>query len=376
MAGLKQSLLHWRRAAISIALVLLVHAWLLAGFGTVWHTTSGMGASLRARVLPAPKAAPTAVPTAAPATVAQPKPEVPVIKPKPPVVQKNTAQAAIKNEAEKLPELEQAVVSSTATATVTTATAEATSTEPLTPQPTASNSSEPTVADSPQLEFPAAMQLEYLVSDNKDGRLTQITGNLEWTSDGSSYRMRLSATKLLVTVIDQTSEGLMGEGGLRPVRFADKRINRSEQAVHFVREEGRIIFSNNNPEASLQPGTQDRLSMLMQLSAMALGNPARFAQGSTVIMPVASADEASPWQWESLGQETMTLPVGPTKVLHLQRQPRTEFDAKLELWLASDYSYLPVRILRTERNGNLQDLQLQSQINLPAPVATKPAVLP
>jgi hypothetical protein len=42
------------------------------------------------------------------------------------------------------------------------------------------------------------------------------------------------------------------------------------------------------------------------------------------------------------------------------RNPRKEFDSRLELWLAPGLGYLPVRILQTEANGNTLELLLRS----------------
>jgi hypothetical protein len=253
-------------------------------------------------------------------------------------------------------------------ASVAASTVSATATASLDPAASATQTtspdtrSAPAMADVSQLIFPTALRLDYLLSDIREGQINQIQGNLEWFSDGGNYRMRLSASKLLLTVLNQTSEGTIGEGGLQPTRFAETRFNRSEQAVHFDAAQQRIRFSNNQPDAPMLAGTQDRLSMLMQLSAMVVGNTEQFTLGASVSLPVASVDEASLWRWESLGYESLGMPNGIFNTLHLQRQPRSEFDPKLELWLAADYGFLPMRLLRTERNGNLQDLQLQTAL--------------
>nr|WP_307867042.1 DUF3108 domain-containing protein [Variovorax sp. E3] len=53
---------------------------------------------------------------------------------------------------------------------------------------------------------------------------------------------------------------------------------------------------------------------------------------------------------------------GEYRARKLTRSPRQQFDARLELWLAPDYGYLPVRIKQTESNGNFADAQLRKAL--------------
>jgi hypothetical protein len=49
------------------------------------------------------------------------------------------------------------------------------------------------------------------------------------------------------------------------------------------------------------------------------------------------------------------LPGGDQITLKLVRNPREEFDQKVELWLAPTLGYLPARIKITEQNGDYVD---------------------
>jgi hypothetical protein len=55
---------------------------------------------------------------------------------------------------------------------------------------------------------------------------------------------------------------------------------------------------------------------------------------------------------------TMSLPAGEFKVRHLVRQPRKEFDSRVEMWLAPSLNHLPVRLRVTQSNGDVADQQL------------------
>ena len=146
-----------------------------------------------------------------------------------------------------------------------------------------------------------------------------------------------------------------------PDRFLEKRATRSETATHFKRTGfGLITFSNNQPDAILLRGAQDRLSVLMQLAGMAAGSPVRFTPGSAASIQTVGTQEAEVWLFTVEAEETIQVPAGRTQTLRVVRQARKEFDPRLEVWLAPAVGYLPIRIKQTEQNGNVFDLQLRS----------------
>jgi hypothetical protein len=50
------------------------------------------------------------------------------------------------------------------------------------------------------------------------------------------------------------------------------------------------------------------------------------------------------------------LPGGLVSALKLSKEPTVEFDQRIEVWLAPELGYLPVRIRITEANGAFADL--------------------
>lgn len=176
--------------------------------------------------------------------------------------------------------------------------------------------------------------------------------DLFWLQDGESYEAKSEWTKG-IPLRTQTSRGLISPDGLAPKRFTDK--TRSEIAVHFDRENGKIIFSNNRPEMKLLAGAQDRLSVLIQLAALISGNAAQFTIGSAIAVQVIGPRDADTWTFTVLETETLKLPGGEQATLKLIRNPRREFDQKVEVWLAPALGYLPARIRLTEPNGDVAD---------------------
>lgn len=206
--------------------------------------------------------------------------------------------------------------------------------------------------------IPPPMRLKYDIAGQVKGFSYSAGAELLWQHDGSHYDARLEISAFLLGSRVQTSTGQLGAQGLEPLRFGDK--SRSEQAAHFVRDKGKIVFSANTPEAPLQEGAQDRLSVFMQLGAMLAGNPGRFPPGTTITLPTVSAREADSWAFGVGPEEKLLLPGGEQTAVKLTRLPRQDYDQKLELWLAPALDFMPVRILLSQTNGDFVDQQWRS----------------
>jgi len=200
--------------------------------------------------------------------------------------------------------------------------------------------------------------LHYEVQAQARGITLAGTARLDWRQDGSHYeaRLELAATGLRARV--QQSSGDIGPAGLVPERFSDR--SRGEQATHFDRAGGRIVFSNNQPAAEWLPGTQDRLSVVLQLAMLAAAQPARFAPGTEVAIPTATTREAGDWIFRVLGEEDLQLAGGAVRALRLERLPRREYDQKVDLWLAPGLAYAPVRLRLTNPDGGWVDYRWSS----------------
>lgn len=210
----------------------------------------------------------------------------------------------------------------------------------------------------PKFRIPAAARLHYQVTAAVRQLRLQGEGELFWHHDDASYDAQLVISSPLLPSRIQHSTGLITAEGLAPLRFSDKA--RSEEAAHFLRDQGKVSFSNNRPDAALVAGTQDRLSVMLQLGAMVGGAPTKFPAGTVISVPTASTREAEPWVFTVEGDEALELPGGKVDALKLIRNPRREFDQKVELWLAPAMDYVPVRLRLTQANGDWVDQQWSS----------------
>jgi len=206
------------------------------------------------------------------------------------------------------------------------------------------------VAWASRYSVPASLNLKYEVSSNKFP--FSLNAEMGWRQDGESYDARLAFGAFGLRRV-QTSRGQITAEGLTPLRFSDKY--RSEVAAHFVREKGKVTFSANTPDAPLLAGAQDRLSVVLQLAAMMAGDPERFPVASTITLQIIGPRDADIWLFTLEEDETLNLPGGQLATRKLVRNPRREFDQRVELWLAPALGYLPARIRITEANGDYID---------------------
>lgn len=205
--------------------------------------------------------------------------------------------------------------------------------------------------------LPAAV-LHYELTVRSRGLTLTGEARLDWRQDGQRYTatLALSAPGLRPRVWE--SVGGMDGAGLRPERFADR--SRSEQATHFDRAGGRVVFSNNQPEAGWMEGMQDRLSVVLQLGMLVAAAPERFPPGTEVALPTATTRHAEEWLFRVLGEEDLELPGGKLRALKLERLPRREYDQRVELWLAPGQAYAPVRLRLTNADGGWVDQRWSS----------------
>ena len=208
----------------------------------------------------------------------------------------------------------------------------------------------------PPAQPPASTRLDYAVTGRIKGLAYTADGRLDWTLADGRYSARMEMRVFLLGSRVQTSTGRTGPGGLIPERFADR--SRSEKAAHFDHEENRIRFSNNAPDAALQPGAQDRLSLFLQIAGLLQARPEAYTSGQVIDMQVAGAGDAAVWRFEVGDEVTLALPAGELRARQLRRLPRKEFDSTVEMWLAPALQHLPVRLRVTQANGDVADQQI------------------
>jgi hypothetical protein len=208
------------------------------------------------------------------------------------------------------------------------------------------------------MALPASMVLEYKMTGSAKGLSYYANAELHWQNAGDAYDALMRVSALFLGSRSMTSSGQLGPDGLAPTRFADK--SRTEAAAHFEPDKNQISFSANTPTLPWVKGAQDRVSVFIQLGGMLAGNPAGFPAGSTISIYTVGPRDADTWTFLVEPEERLTLPFGELATVKLTRQPRREFDQKVEVWYAPSLGYLPVRNKITQSNGDFIDQQLST----------------
>jgi hypothetical protein len=361
---------HWLALLATLfVIVLIAHLAIIssaAGQFSIKKSMQTTAFTTRMVELPAP-ILPTPVVEKAPEVVTPPKP----VKPKPAAVLAPKAAIAAPEQTLPLTTLaESEPTAPAAPASVTTAAAAPAVAEAASPTPEPAQATSAPISSEAGLPPPAftaqnSGRHTYKVIFTKSGNSNQGKADVQWRQDGEKYALSMSASMLFIEPFAWKSTGLLSATGLLPERFSDKRYRKSEVAAHFDRAQGKITFSANTPEAALQAGAQDRISVIWQIAGMLSADPKKYLPGTTFSLQTVSATDAEPWLFTVNEPETLNLETGSQIAWRLTRNPRREFDQKIELWFVPAMNYLPARFRFTETNGDYVDVVWQSVDNLP-----------
>lgn len=235
-------------------------------------------------------------------------------------------------------------------------------TEPTTTPAAAAPTAAPLPGDPalvlPPAQLPPAGTLRYLVSGQAKGFTYHARGALRWQHGAGRYEASFGVSAFLVGSREQLSQGRVDDQGLHPERFSDR--SRRERTAELDAGTSRIRYTHGG-ERPLQRGTQDRLSVALQLGALLNARPQAYPAGSTIRLPVTDTSQVEFWEFVVGPEEKLAIVSGELQVIGLTRQPRRPGDRKVEMWLAPTLSYLPARLRVSEANGDHIDQLLEAK---------------
>ncbi|MBP9942310.1 MAG: hypothetical protein KBF33_13100, partial [Comamonas sp.] len=181
---------------------------------------------------------------------------------------------------------------------VATDAASAQAMEPATapPQPTGPSLQVRNAADMPvTMALPADgsalaqhMALRFTVEGFVKGMQYHASAQLQWQTDGHTYQARQSISAFLLGSLEQTSTGLLTPQGLQPLQFVDRRLAK-RRTVNLDWSAQQALFEPERAPTPIGPGTQDRLSVFLQLAAMLQAMPDLRAPGTRIDIPTLGA---------------------------------------------------------------------------------------
>lgn len=233
--------------------------------------------------------------------------------------------------------------------------------EPPSPEPVAPTETAATAPTSlplppgPQVILPGSQRLKYSIYGEMRSMKYHASGELLWAHDGEAYEARMEVGAFLLGSRVQHSRGRVTPEGLQPQRFSDQ--SRRERVVEFDHEQGEARFSESGSAAPLLKGSQDQLSVFMQLASQLAANPQLYPRGTELALQAVGIKRTDTWHFIVNGEETMSLPGGEQATLKLTRIKQEPADLGVEVWLAPGLNWLPARIRLTQENGDYIDQQ-------------------
>jgi hypothetical protein len=261
------------------------------------------------------------------------------------------------------PESEEA----TAQETPVAETAEAPQPEPVvvaaTPEPAVAPEPPP-----PARSLPRKGRITYDMLYGRDrfpaGRTIQT-----WEADHGRYHLAShSETTGIVDLIRSqyrtySSRGAVTRDGLKPESFKMMR-NRGrgrpneEASAQFDWKQATVTLGRaaEQRQVKLPPRSQDLLSFIFQLS-LDPPPPGRLSQ------VVTTGSRMEVYELDVLREEVIDTPLGMMRALPI-RQVRKGNEESIELWLALEYRYLPVKLRFYDKQGEPQGEQVVADIRL------------
>jgi hypothetical protein len=200
------------------------------------------------------------------------------------------------------------------------------------------------------IAFPERIELEFDIAKNdKEGTVGRVVHRVE--RDGAHYVIRSESMAVGIAALFvtgryvQESRGTLTPQGLQPDQFVVRRgrVERSEStAFDWTSSRATVSADGNTREWLLQPGAQDQLSYLHQLSFL-------IADPSLASVMVTNGRRFYSAKIEILGMETIATGLGPVIALRVRSQP--EGESRMDVWLAPDYGNLPVKVRVRDRRG-------------------------
>jgi hypothetical protein len=175
-----------------------------------------------------------------------------------------------------------------------------------------------------------------------------IDGNhyqLKWLTEGSGF------AALIFPDLLQVSEGFLIKTGLQPTSYLYQFGNKTEKTrtanFDWLNKKVTMETSKGTKTEDLPEGAQDLLSFMYQFMHV--------APLQTMQIPIATGKKLTIYDYSFEGEENINSPLGEIKTMRIMHSG-IDSDEKTELWLAIDYQYVPVKIRKIEKNGDVVEM--------------------
>jgi hypothetical protein len=195
------------------------------------------------------------------------------------------------------------------------------------------------------------VETDFDVHTEADGSVQGFAKITHEVVDGHLYNLNFviepkGVFALFVSNLVQTSKGILTNTGLQPntyiYQYGDKTEKTRTAQFDWVNKKLELITSKGSKIAELPEGTQDLLSFMYQFMYVP---PLQQMQ-----INIANGKKLTLYGYGFEGEEVLLLPSGEFRTNHIVHTG-SDADEKTELWLAIDYQHIPVKIVKTEKEG-------------------------
>ncbi|MBS1170357.1 MAG: putative PROLIN-rich signal peptide protein [Burkholderiaceae bacterium] len=211
-----------------------------------------------------------------------------------------------------------------------------------------------------QVTPPPSAELHFDGHALSKGQEIHGSGQIRWQTDGSNFSIDGNFSVLFLSVLNFHSEGIIDRDyGVAPIIYTEKRLRRSATNTHFQRDRNLVSFSSSTQSYRRQGGEQDRASIIWQLAGIGRREGAKFSNGAEFQLVVAGVRDAEIRHVRVVGLEEIDSGIGKIKAWHLvhNRKPGS-YEQTLDVWLAPEKDWYPVKLRYNERNGDYLELKL------------------
>jgi hypothetical protein len=188
-----------------------------------------------------------------------------------------------------------------------------------------------------------------------------------WEAEADDYLLAsVAETTGLVELLwpqrlRSVSRGKITPQGMQPESFLASRTRRGRNEAAQARFDwraGSLRYGSvqNQRNVPLPADAKDLMSFIFQY-VLAPPVPGRYR------VPITTGTRFDVYDIEVAEEQSIETPLGKLRTLPIRQLPGSR-EGRIEIWLAADYRYLPVRIRHFDRKGNLTGEQMVNEIRV------------
>jgi hypothetical protein len=215
----------------------------------------------------------------------------------------------------------------------------------------------------PAHPLPKKAQLNYSVYKGSNFKVGEARLRFQ-IADDKDYSIEVGAnTTGIVSLFKkfdlvQTSIGVLTAQGLRSNEFSETRLSGDGQEYHTAKfnwMEKTLSFSGGGSVA-LPDRSQDIVSFMFQLSQIPWDS-------TPIMMNISNGRKLEHYEIDIGAEETIDTQMGKLRAIPFRKR-HAPSEEGLDIWLAVEYRLLPVKISKTDRNGNVDSQLVISEIRV------------